>query len=107
MGEPFLCRLGFHKWQDCGKEVEVFWQEPAPLNLGIQGTKYAGRRGTPTSLPSDGPTGTNFETHSKIVHEGRECKRCGMRLKRIFATNSDGTLSSVGWEPNAEETAKE
>jgi hypothetical protein len=106
LGEPLLCRLGFHKWQDYGKEFEVFWQEPAPLNLGIRGTKYAGGRGTPTSLPSDGPTGTNFETHSKIVHEGRECTRCGMRLKRILATNSDGTPSSVGWEPDTPETNK-
>ena len=102
MSEPILCRLGFHKWRDYGKQVEVFWQEPAPLNLGIKGTKYSG-----TGLPKDGPTGTNFETHSKIVHEGRECMRCGIRLKRIFATNSDGTLSCVGWEPDNEETDKE
>jgi hypothetical protein len=99
LGDPILCRLGFHKWQDYGKEVEVFWQEPAPLNLGIQGTKYAGRRGTPASLPDDPPTGTNFETHNKIVHEGRECTRCGTKLRRKFVTNSDGTLSCVGWEP--------
>jgi hypothetical protein len=102
--EPFLCRLGFHKWQDYGKEAEVFWQEPAPLNLGIQGTKKAG---APARLPGDTPTGANFETHSKIVHEGRECARCGTRLKRIFATNSDGTLSSIGWEPDTKEIDKE
>jgi hypothetical protein len=104
LGKPFLCRVDFHKWQDYGKEFEVFWQEPAPLNLGIRGTKKAG---APAGLPGDTPTGTNFETHSKIVHEGRECARCGIRLKRIFTTNSDGTLSCVGWEPDNEETDKE
>ena len=107
MGKPFLCRVGFHKWQDYGKKVDVFWQEPAPLNLGIQGTKYAGRRGTPAALPGDPSTGTNYEMRSKVVYEGRWCTRCGMKLRRKFATDLEGRLTCAGWEPDAEETDKE
>ncbi|HML03420.1 MAG TPA: hypothetical protein VK487_08620 [Candidatus Bathyarchaeia archaeon] len=107
MGNPLLCRLGFHKWRDYGKEFEVFWKEPAPVGVGIQGARGATRGGAIAPDSSQQPTGANFETHSKIVHEGRECTRCGMRLKRKFTTNSDGTLSSVGWEPDTEEIDKE
>ena len=50
---------------------------------------------------------SNIETHSKVVYEGRECTRCGMKLRRKFVRNSDGTLSCVGWEPDNEEGDKE
>jgi hypothetical protein len=97
LGDPILCRLGFHKWQDYGKEVDVFWEEPNRIKAGI-------KDGFGTSV---GPPLGNIEAHHKVVYEGRECKRCGLKLKRTFATNSDGTLSSIGWEPDNEETDKE
>ena len=92
LGEPFLCRLGFHKWQDCGKQLEVFWREPK----GFAGAaKYSGRyyRGD--------------EMHSRIVYEKCLCKRCGAKVRRRFVTNSDGTMSCIGWEPDTIETNKE
>jgi formamidopyrimidine-DNA glycosylase len=42
--------------------------------------------------------------HSEVVYEGQECKRCGAKIRRKLVTNSDGTLSCVGWEPDTEET---
>jgi len=90
LSEPLLCRLGFHKWQNYGKKVEVFWQEPP---VGVGGGRYLHPR--------------SFERHSKTVYEKCLCRRCGVKLRRKFVTNSDGTLSCVGWEPDAEETSKE
>ena len=84
LGEPLLCRLGFHKWQNYGDEVVVSWKEPA---------YHMGRA-------------TWLESHDEAVYEGRECKRCGMKLRRKFVENSDGTFSCVGWEPDTEETNK-
>jgi hypothetical protein len=84
LGEPFLCRLGFHKWRNYGDMVEVFWQEPDSHS------RYR----------------TTLRTTSEVVYEGRECKRCGAKIRRKLVTNSDGTLSSVGWEPDTEETDK-
>ena len=95
VGEPILCRLGFHKWQDYGKEVEIFWQEP-PI----------GKDKIPSHTPPSEILTDAFETHHKIVHEGKQCKRCGIRLMRKFEMNSDGTLSSVGWELSIEEKGK-
>jgi hypothetical protein len=92
--EPLLCSLGFHKWQNYGAQVEVFWQEPTVLKAGVRDSF-----GTSAGSPE-----CNAHTHSKVVYEGRECKRCGMKLKRKFVTNSDGTLACVGWEPDTEET---
>ena len=34
-------------------------------------------------------------------------QRCGMKLRRKFVTNDDGTLSCVGWESDNEEGARE
>ena len=86
--KPLLCRLGFHKWRDYGGIVEVFWPEVTyvqePPRLGSQ-------------VFSDG----------EAVHERRGCKRCGTKLRRRLVTNSEGTLSCVGWEPDTEETDKE
>lgn len=96
MKEPLLCSLGFHKWRNYGNQIEVFWQEPAPLKAGI---KY----GVDTSV---GLRKSALDVHSETVYEGRECKRCGIRLKRKLVTNSDGTLSCVGWEIDTEETKK-
>jgi hypothetical protein len=97
LSEPLLCRLGFHKWRNYGSEVEVFWQEPTVLKAGVKHS-FGTSAGSPKS---------NIETHSKVVYEGQECKRCGMKLRRKFVTNSDGTLACVGWEPGTEETGKE
>ena len=84
MKRPLLCRLGFHRWQNYGNKVEVFWEEPP---LGVGGYRYLGR---------------SKERHSKIVYEKCACKRCGIRLKRKLTINSDGTVSSIGWELCAE-----
>jgi len=71
-----LCKLGLHKWENYGKEVQIFWQEP--------GLVYG------------------LTTRSNVVYEKRRCLRCGARFKRILVPNADGTLSSVGWAPDTE-----
>ena len=76
VGQPLSCRLGFHKWENYGEERQIFWQEP--------GFIYG------------------LTTKSKVVYDKRRCLRCGVKLKRIFPTNPDGTLSSVGWTPDTE-----
>ena len=95
--EPLLCRLGFHKWRNYGNQVMVFWQEP---NLSKAAVKNS--FGTKVGSPED-----IIQAHSKVVYEGRECTRCGIKLRRKFVRNSDGTLSSIGWEPTDEEGDKE
>jgi len=99
LGDPILCRLGFHKWQDYGKEVKVFWEEPS-----LSKTVAVKEFGWGTSAQ---PTKINIKARSKVVHEGKQCTRCGMKLSRKFVTNSDGTLACVGWEPDTGETDKE
>jgi hypothetical protein len=99
VGEPILCRLGFHKWQNYGGQVEVFWREPNVLKAGL--TVIGGFFGTKAGSPE-----SNIKTQSKVVYEGHECTRCGIKIMRRFVTNSDGTLSCVGWEPETEETEK-
>ena len=86
LGEPLLCRLGFHKWQNSGSQVMVSWKEPHALRARLEG---------------------EFVTYSKAVYEGKQCKRCGMKLRRKLVANSDGTVSCVGWEPDTKETEKE
>jgi hypothetical protein len=109
LGEPLLCRLGFHKWRNYGDQVMVSWKEPHALHY-AENRSYS--KYTPSSPPP--PEGEleveldgAFSTRSEAVYEGRECKRCGMKLRRKFVTNSDGTLSCVGWEAGTEETNKE
>jgi len=87
--EPLLCRLGFHKWQDYGNKIEVSWQEPS---LDVGGYRYLHPH--------------SFERHSKFVFEKCLCKRCGVKIKRKLVTNSDGTSSCIGWQPDIEETDK-
>jgi len=89
---PLLCSLGLHKWQNRGNPVEVFWQEPSLIKGGV-------KRGIDTSA---GVRRGGLEVHSKLVYEGRECKRCGLKLRRKLITNADGTLSCIGWEPATE-----
>jgi hypothetical protein len=100
LGEPLLCRLGFHKWRNYGEEVEVFWQEPTVLKL--RGSAYY--QDTESGEVS---RESLYEGHSEVVYEGRECTRCGKKLRRRLVTNSDGTLSSVGWEPETGEADEE
>lgn len=76
LGRPLLCRLRFHEWENYGKGVQIFWQEPG-LIYGLT-------------------------TRSKVVFEKRRCLRCGAKFKRIFSNNADGTLSSIGWAPDTE-----
>ncbi|HML02672.1 MAG TPA: hypothetical protein VK487_04780 [Candidatus Bathyarchaeia archaeon] len=104
MGDSILCRLGFHKWQDYGKEVDVLEEEPNLIknSPGVAAGKFDIRWGT-----SARPTRTDIATHTKVVHEGKQCKRCGIKLRRKLVTNSDGTLSSVDWKPDTEESDKE
>lgn len=82
MGDPILCKLGFHKWQNYGNQVVVSWQEPT-----LSQARWRA-----------------LEKHSKAVYPERKCERCGIRLRRKLVTNPDGTLSSVGWEPDTVET---
>ena len=81
LGRPLLCRLRFHKWENYGKEVQIFWQEP--------GLVYG------------------LNTKSKVVFEKRRCLGCGVKLRRKLIENSDGTLASVGWVPDTESNKPE
>ena len=74
--KSLLCRLGLHKWENYGRQVQVFWQEKGMI--------------------------WGMETHSRMVYEKRRCQRCGVAFKRKLIENPDGTLSSVGWNPDAE-----
>jgi len=71
-----LCRLGWHKWENYGREVQIFWQEKGMI--------------------------WGMDTHSKMVYEKRRCLRCGVAFKRKFVENPDGTLASVGWAKDTE-----
>jgi hypothetical protein len=83
-----LCELGLHKWRNCGDIVQVSWQEEglvvAPRQERLSGVLYS-------------------EAKSKAVYSKRQCLRCGMKLKRKFWENSDGTISCSGWELDTEE----
>jgi len=78
VSKPLLCRLGLHKWKNFGKQVLITWQEPGLLPL----TK---------------------KDMQKYVFCERECLRCGIREKRKFLENIDGTLGAAGWEKVAPE----
>ena len=80
----WLCRLGLHKWRNYGESVVVTWKEH------IHDSHH---RITRIGIRS------RSRTKSKQVFTNRECLRCGIRMKRRLVRNSDGTLSSFGWEP--------
>jgi hypothetical protein len=107
--EPLMCRFGFHKWQNYGNQVIVSWREPhsLPYVENRSYSKYTPSSPTPPEGELEVELDSAFATRSEAVYEGRECKRCGMKLRRKFITNSDGTLSCVGWEPDTEEAHKE
>ena len=92
--ESFLCRLGFHKWQNYGNEVLIFCQ--AAIFARYEAPEWARYQMF------------FWDKFPKVVYEGKRCKRCDRVLMRKFVKTSDGTLSCVGWEePHAEETQKE
>jgi hypothetical protein len=97
LGEPLLCRLSFHKWRNYGNQVEISWKEPDGETMGVRSIRTLGTHEQQVELDS------MFTTRSEAVYEGRECKRCGIRLRRRLVTNSDGTLSSVGWKSDTED----
>jgi len=68
-----LCRLGLHKWRNYGERVLIAWEEPGF----IIGTK---------------------KKIWKYVFSERECLRCGIKEKRLFSENIDGTLAAAGWK---------
>jgi hypothetical protein len=68
-----LCRLGLHRWKNYGEIVKISWKEPG-------------------FVPS------TTEKIEKYVHSERMCLRCGMKEKRIYAGNRDGSQAAVGWE---------
>ena len=76
MSKPLLCKLGMHKWENYGSEIQIFWQEP--------GFIYG------------------LTTRNKVVFEKRRCLRCGIKLRRKLTPNPDGTLASVGWLSDTE-----
>ena len=80
------CELGLHKWRDLGESVKVTWTEPSPgmTRLQMQWRPVVGE--------------VRFDQGSRKVFTERECLRCGIAMKRKIVTNSDGTLSCVGWE---------
>jgi hypothetical protein len=62
-----------HKWKNFGEKVVITWREPGIL----PGLK---------------------ENKSKQVFTERMCLRCGIKQKRKFFDNIDGTHSAAGWE---------
>jgi hypothetical protein len=76
---PLPCRLGIHKWKNYGEIVKIAWKEPG-------------------FVPS------TTQKIEKYVYSERECLRCGMRLRRLFAPNRDGTQAAIGWEKTTNDT---
>lgn len=70
---PILCRLGLHKWRNYGEKVLIVWEEPGLIPFTKKEMK-------------------------KLVYCKRECLRCGIKEKRKFLENIDGTLAAAGWE---------
>jgi hypothetical protein len=68
-----LCKWGLHKWKNLGEKVLITWRESGI----IPGLK---------------------KDMSKQVFTERVCLRCGVRQKRKFFENIDGTRSAAGWE---------
>jgi hypothetical protein len=76
---PLICRLRLHKWKNYGEIVLITWKEPG-------------------FVPAT--------THKmqKLVHSERMCSRCGVKERRKFAENADGTKAAVGWEKIKDES---
>jgi hypothetical protein len=80
-----------HKWRYYGEKVVVTWKEPEYVKggYGESGDWLPMRT---RELPK--PIHCQKEVFTK-----RKCLRCGIGVKRKLVRNSDGTLSSFGWEP--------
>jgi hypothetical protein len=65
--------MGLHKWRNFGDRVMISWTESGL----IPGTKKDIR---------------------KHVFTERECLRCGIKERRLFDENIDGTKAAAGWE---------
>lgn len=66
------CRMGMHKWSNCGDRVLICWAEPGFV------------------------PGTKKEIQREVFCE-RECLRCGIKERRKFSENIDGTKAADGW----------
>ncbi|HML03826.1 MAG TPA: hypothetical protein VK487_10725 [Candidatus Bathyarchaeia archaeon] len=100
MGDPILCRLGFHKWQDYGSQFQISWKERNFVPYINVVPKSAVGQPFPNEETLSIQSNETLVTHSTVVYEGSKCQRCGIKLRRKFEKNSDGTLSCVGWEPD-------
>lgn len=65
-----------HKWRNYGESVLIVWKEPG-------------------FIPS-----VKTQRHKHVLSQ-RECPRCGVKQKRIFSENIDGTMAAAGWEIEA------
>jgi hypothetical protein len=68
-----MCRLKLHKWRNYGQRVIVAWEEPGLL------------------------PGTRVKKSKQVLSQ-RECLRCGLKEKRKFNENLDGTQAVAGWK---------
>jgi len=68
-----LCRLIGHKWKNYGDIVLITWKEPGFVP------------GTTQKI-------------QKHAYSERMCSRCGIKERRKFRDNVDGTKASVGWD---------
>jgi hypothetical protein len=62
-----------HKWRNYGESALIAWKEPGFIPF-VKTQRY------------------------KHVLSQRECSRCGVKQKRIFSENADGTMAAAGWE---------
>lgn len=99
---PLLCSLGLHKWQNYGERVEIYWKEPQFTTSRVRVRKWS----TGTEHEQQVERESAWDTHHKTVFIGRECKRCGLKLRRKLTKNEDGTLSCVGWELDTQKRRK-
>jgi len=65
--------MGLHKWRNYGDRKTIVWTESGLI------------------------PGTKKEIHKDVFCE-RECLRCGIKERRLFSENIDGTQSAAGWE---------
>jgi hypothetical protein len=70
---PRLCRIGLHKWRNYGDRVLITWTESGLIPF------------------------TKKDIRKHVFCE-RECLRCGIKERRLFGENIDGTKSAAGWE---------
>jgi hypothetical protein len=62
-----------HRWRNYGESVHIIWKEPGFI------------------------PGLKTRRHKHVLSQ-RECSRCGVKQKRIFSENIDGTMAAAGWK---------